>query len=452
MDKNLELDEYQKFKQKKRKRKEIEKKISENWVLGKEKELIESVVPRNTANSKKKKSSQHNIKKKKKKISVDFMQKNIIGHSKDSSNNNNNGNVDNEKRVKKKKKSISTDSIISNNNGNIKELEIRPLEDWLLNYSSSNAKKLSDIKNEVVNTMHSIIENKEKDPANNVCNSTNVVKSKSGTFKKPSRRSQKQQSSEENKKKEECEEMKEFFKNDTNGEEFLMPSPSDYKIFKDLEQKHKEMEIVFEDGGKSSIMQHKDEMELKLEDIEECSMVYCRDFLREPRGIKFGERKCRDGENCIFNIMAIRYPDSIDDTKTEDGFICREFLFPSQIEKWKKESKLPDEQQLCLGCNRQRTTFWYYDYRRKGVEPFEILQDHWNPINDDKNDNNKTEYPSQCCIYPNSTEKNFDGIVRPFVKFCRSNYIYAKVELINDVTGRKIELKAVKETILQYFR
>ena len=62
------------------------------------------------------------------------------------------------------------------------------------------------------------------------------------------------------------------------------------------------------------------------------------------------------------------------------------------------------------------------------------------------------EYPSECCIYPNPTEKNFNGIVRPFVKFSQTYYVYIKVELVNDVTGNTIELKAVKEIMIENFR
>ncbi len=161
-------DEYEKFRQKKRKRKEIEKNIPEHWVLGEKKKLIESAIPHINNNSKKKKSTQQKKKKKKQQTTttneIEFLKKKGVNQN--------------------KVISISDSTTINDH----KELKSRPLDDWLLNYSSSNVNKMSDIESEINNTMCNIIENKKKENKQiSTTTTSNTVKIKSGKIKKPLR-------------------------------------------------------------------------------------------------------------------------------------------------------------------------------------------------------------------------------------------------------------------------
>lgn len=183
--------------------------------------------------------------------------------------------------------------------------------------------------------------------------------------------------------------------------------------------------------------------------MEECSMAYCADFLREPKGAEYGERPCRRGQMCVFMLMAIRYPDSVSKVSTEEGFVCREFLLPS-------EKKALDDSNgvrfptavagLCLGCNRFLTTYWYFSKMSAGEEPAELLQNHCNPIE------REGEYAASRCLYPNPDESRWTGIARPIVRFAPNTFTYVRVNIVGERTGTAWRLKGARETHVAYFR
>lgn len=379
-------DPYEDLKVKKRKRKEIEKKVPDNWALGEKVIQYENSM---SDGAPKKKSNSATTKRKKKTISNEFKDEFL--------------------KDEKKTRSLPLQSDESD------FLRVKPLSDWLSVYGSPNGKSVQDLRLEVQSSMSSTIAVKKND---------SNVKKNVAQKKKP------RAITEETKR-----EMKLFFESDQTSESFEMKSASDYQIFRD-------MKIEIEKKKKRS--DGPDPCNWEIPEVRCCSPAYCQDFLREAKSN--AERHCRRRKKCIFMLLATRYPDSIEDTKTEDGFVCREFLLPDQLEAYKIDpTALPNEEQLCLGCNRLMTTFWYYNYLSKNEEPAELLQDHYNPIGQEGG------YPSEYFIYPNPTESKFTGISRPIIKFSKNTYVYAKIKFVNDISGKELTLKCVKETIVGEF-
>lgn len=77
-------------------------------------------------------------------------------------------------------------------------------------------------------------------------------------------------------------------------------------------------------------------------------------FLAEPDA-SVGERPCVCGERCISNFVAkIRYG-----SQNEHGFVCKEFLLPSQHAAFMRGEGLPPVRQKCLLCARYWTNYIY---------------------------------------------------------------------------------------------
>lgn len=177
--------------------------------------------------------------------------------------------------------------------------------------------------------------------------------------------------------------------------------------------------------------------------LEVCSRAYCAKYFREPRGEEFGERECARGRDCVFVMMAVRYPDTAVEATSEEGFICREFLLPSQELAWRTEGTLPDEKQLCLGCNRMLTTFYYYLYKARDEAPVELIQTHYNPVGDG-------EYDPARCLHPNPDSGKWTGIARPFIEFAPNTFVYVEYDITANTTGRKWNLLGVKEEMTDF--
>lgn len=70
-------------------------------------------------------------------------------------------------------------------------------------------------------------------------------------------------------------------------------------------------------------------------------------FLTEANST-IGERPCVCGTRCLANFMAkIRYGKD-----TDKGFVCKEFLLPSQYKDFLEGKGLPETHQKCLICTR----------------------------------------------------------------------------------------------------
>lgn len=430
-------EQYTEFREKKKRRKVIENLMPENWELGKDKELysnghgavstssspkkrikVPSSLGRNTSPV----ISKSN--RRKKKISKEFEEKILSG------------------KYPNKKVPIPTNETTIDahlKKKHVNDPDIRPLEEWLITYGTRHGKELSELTTEVEKSIESGIKKTMSQGTHRPIPKADTPKRKIPI----ARRNRSSGPATEKKRKREQEEVDTYFSNDkdTSEEPFGMVGASTYKIFQQLYERRKDKDNLLGEIGSSAI-DNNCSTTLTLPVVEECSKAYCTDFLREPIGLeeRYGERPCRAGQDCIFVALSTRYPDSTEDARPEDGFVCREFLLPSQLERWKREKILPDQEQLCLGCNRMLTTYWYYLYRYKGEEPVEILQDHCNTVDQEG------EYDMTYCIYPNPTEDKWSGLSRPVVKFSKETYVYCKMKLVGEKSKREFVLKCVRET------
>lgn len=193
-------------------------------------------------------------------------------------------------------------------------------------------------------------------------------------------------------------------------------------------------EVVAEVAGDDLVLRH----------LEPCSKAYCADFFREPRGEEFGERECRRDADCIFMLLAARYPDSAVEATNAEGFVCREFLRPSELDGWVSTGKLPASRRLCLGCERLLTTFYYYLHQTRGESPVELIQTHYNLIDE------PGEYDAARCLYPNPDAGKWTGIARPFVEFTANTFVPVRFELVSETTKRKWLLLGAREEMTDF--
>ena len=78
-------------------------------------------------------------------------------------------------------------------------------------------------------------------------------------------------------------------------------------------------------------------------------------FLR-PCNPELGERPCTNMEKCVCRWIAVfRYGE-----ESENAFICREYLLPSQQAEFEATGELPKTQGKCLICHRYFTTHLYH--------------------------------------------------------------------------------------------
>ena len=261
--------------------------------------------------------------------------------------------------------------------------------------------------------------------------STNVIKSMNTSIEK------KKAAPKISKKKEEAISSEEFInKNDLLSIEHGL-KPSQYGILMKIIEKEQENETSYVQVGRNYLKRK----EFVAPVLEECSVQFCSDFLREPSPISNIERPCRNGDECMCMLMALQAPDTAEDVSPEDAFICREFLIPSVRDKVLATGELPDIVEMCLVCIRFKTTFRYYKCIYDSYEPRELLQNHCNTVN------TAGGYILDQCIYPNpKTNKRF-GIDRPIVAFKATNYIYATKEDPHDPV---YTLKYLVETNLDF--
>lgn len=205
-------------------------------------------------------------------------------------------------------------------------------------------------------------------------------------------------------------------------------SPDEFhKIFHVSEEKIKDVmntiddsDLFYEKYGRpfydvpnSSIIEKK-----KIE--ENISASYIGSFLRQSRGIRFGERDCVNGRDCVCVSMANVFPVSELSGNANNGFICMEFLFPSEKTKYNETKLLPHGIRECFLCNTLLTCCRYYNLEYKNKEAKEIIQDH--SVKIDQIDGFKLDN----CICP-PKDSQYYGIIAPFLKFSSINYTYGTV-------------------------
>ena len=101
---------------------------------------------------------------------------------------------------------------------------------------------------------------------------------------------------------------------------------------------------------------------------------------------------------------------------TENAFILREFLLPTEEEEYLRTGKLPSEGRLCLMCKRSEIARAFINIRADGmgVKNNVILQDYRNIVE------KEGEYCLDDCIV--SSHQIFQGLLDPVVLHLRNAY------------------------------
>ena len=146
--------------------------------------------------------------------------------------------------------------------------------------------------------------------------------------------------------------------------------------------------------------------------IEVVTRSYEEKYLREPIG---NERSCVMNENCQGMML---------NHITDNKFILREFLLPSEEEEAKRTGQWPKERRLCILCKRAEIARAFINIRADGMGVKEniILQDYRNLVNI------SGEYMLEDCIL--SSPNIFQGLLDPVVLHVKSAY---RVEKKNGV-------------------
>lgn len=224
--------------------------------------------------------------------------------------------------------------------------------------------------------------------------------------------------------------------NNTRNAKFGNKNPEEYQLFKYIAEVERKKDLLYRNEARSYMGSE----ELALPDFTdaETDKEYNKDFLRESKGLAFGERHCRYMDKCVFNILPSVYPDHIEEHKAEDAFICREYLLPKQLTEWKKSKKLPLIPQACLGCNRVTHTYRYIYRLKNKIKSRDIIHDHVNKVE------GPWGYNKNQCLYFNPNDSDFQGVGGWVVRFDPKDFQFGKATWWVK-TDTYVELKCVKE-------
>jgi len=138
--------------------------------------------------------------------------------------------------------------------------------------------------------------------------------------------------------------------------------------------------------------------------IQVVTRAYEEQYLREPTG---KERPCIMGDQC----QGLHLPHV-----TENAFVLREFLLPTEEEEYTRTGKLPPEGRLCLMCKRSEIARAFINIRADGmgVKNNVIFQDYRNIVDEDG------EYCLSDCLL--SSPQVFQGLLDPIVLHVRNAY------------------------------
>lgn len=138
--------------------------------------------------------------------------------------------------------------------------------------------------------------------------------------------------------------------------------------------------------------------------IQVMTRAYEEEYLREPVG---KERPCIMGDQC----QGMQLPHV-----TENAFVLRELLLPTEEEEYKRTGKLPQEGRLCLMCKRSEIARAFINIRADGmgVKNNVILQDYRNMVDVEG------EYCLDDCILTSPTI--YQGILDPVVLHVKTAY------------------------------
>jgi hypothetical protein len=138
--------------------------------------------------------------------------------------------------------------------------------------------------------------------------------------------------------------------------------------------------------------------------IQVVTRAYEEKYLSEPTG---KQRACILGDQC----QGLHLP-----YVTENAFVVREFLLPTEEEEYLRTNKLPSEERLCLLCKRSEIARAFINIRADGmgVKNNVILQDYRNIVGE------TGEYCLEDCIV--SSHRIFQGLLDPIVLHLRNAY------------------------------
>lgn len=140
--------------------------------------------------------------------------------------------------------------------------------------------------------------------------------------------------------------------------------------------------------------------------VEVSHRDYENEFLREP---KRNERPCCKGEAC----------EGLRISTTDEGFVLREYLLPSQYKRFLETKELPKMPQLCLMCRRSEVARLYVSMRADKSTSCALISDLRNFASV------SGEYDISQCLLP-STNNNI-GLFDPVVHHVRKHYTLTRI-------------------------
>lgn len=188
--------------------------------------------------------------------------------------------------------------------------------------------------------------------------------------------------------------------------------------------------------------------------LEECSPSYCQKFMTRALGEQYGERLCKKKQECKVLFMFSKSPDSLEEKGSNEGFIMREFLLPSELKVWETEGLLPTFPKCCIICNRYDTTYHYKYHEEENSEPLELLQDHYNSICNDLGGGDG--YPNELCLQPcanrnQKSGKRYTGIEMPIIRYDLIDYTKGIVKKPHPFKiGEFIEVECLVERVINF--
>jgi len=156
-------------------------------------------------------------------------------------------------------------------------------------------------------------------------------------------------------------------------------------------------------------IKHKDHVRVSIQVV---TRAYEEQYLREPVG---KERPCIMGDQC----QGMHLPHV-----SENAFVLREFLLPTEEEEYNRTGKLPLEGRLCLMDKRSEIARAFINIRADGmgVKNNVILQDYRNIVDVEG------EYCLDDCLL--SSHSVFQGLLDPVVLHLRNAY---RLKVVNGV-------------------
>ena len=148
---------------------------------------------------------------------------------------------------------------------------------------------------------------------------------------------------------------------------------------------------------------------------------YFPDFMRKGLGEELGERDCRNGESCYCAIKSANYPYVEDVKRRGRGFVCREFLLPSELDAWRVKRELPSRRSFCVFCEMFMITMEFDRMTKERVTPIKVLH-RWAVRIGPRQFNAD-------CMLPVRHEDRWTGIVRPFPRMSANNYVFGKTQV-----------------------